>query len=94
MRSIVAFYEVDREYGGPEEGGWYFDSGRFVRAIGFYLTDEGAIEAVRRANRLLDRLQRHRRTVASVLYEGGRFRAFSFTGLPPERFPANRPIYG
>ncbi len=22
MRSIVAFYEVDREYGGPEEGGW------------------------------------------------------------------------
>jgi hypothetical protein len=27
MRSIVAFYEVDREYGGPEDGGWYFSSG-------------------------------------------------------------------
>jgi hypothetical protein len=73
MRSIVAFYEVDREYGGPEEGGWYFSSGRFVRAIGFYLTD--------------------RRSVESVLYYGGRFRAFSFTGLPPERFPVNRPHY-
>ena len=22
MRSILAFYEIDREYGGPEEGGW------------------------------------------------------------------------
>lgn len=37
MRSIVAFYEVDREYGGPEEGGWHYNTGRFVRAIGFYL---------------------------------------------------------
>jgi len=93
MRSIVAFYEVDREYGGAEEGGWYFDSGRFVRAIGFYLTDEAAITAVRRANRLLDRLQKHCRSVDSVLYDGGRFCAFSFTGLPPERFPADRPRY-
>ncbi len=93
MRSIVAFYEVDREYGGPEEGGWYFDSGRFVRATGFYLTDEAAIAAVRRANRLLERLQRHRHSVDSVLYTGGRYRAFSFTGLPPERFPAERPRY-
>jgi len=31
--------------------------------------------------------------VESVLYDGGRFRAFSFTGLPPERFPVNRPHY-
>jgi len=69
MRSIVAFYEVDREYGGPEEGGWYFSSGHFVRAIGFYLTDEAAITAVRRANRLLDRLQKHQRSVESVLYD-------------------------
>ncbi len=22
MRSILAFYEIDRCYGGPEEGGW------------------------------------------------------------------------
>lgn len=83
MRSIVAFYEVDREYGGPEEGGWYYDTGRFVRAIGLHLTDEAAMTAVRRANRLLERLQRHRRSVGSVLYDGGRYRAFSFTGVPP-----------
>ncbi|MFE8108082.1 hypothetical protein DTL00_18830 [Sphingomonas melonis] len=74
-------------------GGWHYDTGRFVRAIGFYLTDEAAIAAVRRANRLFERLQRHRRSVDSVLYEGGRYRAFSFTGLPPARFPAERPRY-
>ncbi len=71
----------------------HYDTGRFVRAIGFYLTDEAAIAAVRRANRLFERLQRHRRSVDSVLYEGGRYRAFSFTGLPPARFPAERPRY-
>lgn len=85
MRSIVAFYEVDREYGGPEEGGWYFSSGRFVRAIGFYLTDEAAITAVRRANRLLDRLQKHRRSVESVLYDGGRFSTRRLERATPER---------
>lgn len=26
----VAAYMVGREYGGPEEGGWYYDSGRVI----------------------------------------------------------------
>ena len=93
MRSIVAFYEVDRAYGGPEEGGWYYDTGRCVRPLGVYLNDEAAHKAAQRANRLLERLQRRRRSVDSVLYEGGRFRAFSFAGLAPEYFPAERPHY-
>ena len=91
MRSILAFYEIDREYGGPEEGGWYYDSGTFVRAIGVHLTDESAVRAMRRANRLLERLQRHQPRIDSVLYTGGRHRAFTFTGLPLERFLAERP---
>ena len=93
MRSILAFYEIGREYGGPEEGGWYFDSGTFVRAVRVCLDDADAIQAMRRANRLLDRLQRRKPSVDSVLYRGGRHRAFSFTGLPPERFPTERPRY-
>jgi hypothetical protein len=28
-----------------------------------------------------------------VLYSGGRYRAYTFTGLPPERFPERRPRY-
>lgn len=26
----IAAYETDREYGGPEEGGWYYDTGRRI----------------------------------------------------------------
>lgn len=93
MRSILAFYEVDRAYGGPEEGGWRYDTGTFVRAIAVHFDDQAAITAQRRANRLLERLQRHKPDTSSVLYDGGRFRAFTFSGLPPERFPATRPHY-
>ena len=31
MKYVVAFYAVDRAYGGPEEGGWWFDTGELVR---------------------------------------------------------------
>ena len=71
MRSILAFYEIDREYGGPEEGGWWYDSGTFVRAIALHFDDAAAIAAQQRANRLLERLQRHRPTIDSCLYAGG-----------------------
>lgn len=70
-----------------------YDTGTFVRVIALHYHDEAAVAAMRRANRLLDRLQRHRPPVDSAAYTGGRFRAFSFSGLPPTRFPARRPEY-
>lgn len=93
MRSILAFYEVDRAYGGPEEGGWWYDTGTFVRALAIHFDDGAAIAAQRRANRLLERLQRHKPDVTSAIYNGGRYRAFTFSGLPPKRFPVQRPLY-
>lgn len=30
MSHWVVVYEIDREYGGPEEGGWWYDTGRLV----------------------------------------------------------------
>lgn len=93
MRSILAFYEIDRNYGGPEEGGWWYDSGTFVRAIAIHYDDKAAIAAQRRANRLLERLQRHKPDVSSAIYNGGRYRALTFSGLPPAHFPAERPAY-
>ena len=30
---FVNVYEVDRNYGGPEEGGWWFDSGTVVNTF-------------------------------------------------------------
>lgn len=32
----VNAYEVDRLYGGPEEGGWYFDAGEPLESIRVY----------------------------------------------------------
>jgi hypothetical protein len=29
----VNIYELEQHYGGPEEGGWWFDSGRCVRSF-------------------------------------------------------------
>ena len=71
----------------------YDSGGTFVRAIALHFDDAAAIAAQQRANRLLERLQRHRPTIDSCLYAGGRYRALTFTGLPPERFPAERPRY-
>ena len=93
MRTILAFYDMDLEYGGPEEGGWWFATGTFVRAIGVFLDEAAAERAQRRANRLLERLQRHRTPISSITYTGGRFRALAFNGLPPAAFPAERPAY-
>ena len=93
MRTILAFYEIDRAYGGREEGGWWYDAGTFVRVIGFFLDEAAAVRAQQRADRLLDRLQQHRTPVSSVTYTGGRYRALTFTGLPPAHYPAERPSY-
>lgn len=35
-------YELNRAYGGPEEGGWWYDTGRFVRTIGVHENQEDA----------------------------------------------------
>lgn len=70
-----------------------FDTGTFVRVAGLFRDEAAAERAQQRANRLLERLQRHRTPMSSVTYTGGRFRALTFTGLPPAHFPATRPSY-
>ncbi|MFT4026817.1 MAG: hypothetical protein QM676_08465 [Novosphingobium sp.] len=93
MRYIVALYEVDRAYGGPEDGGWYFDTGELVRLLALAPTEDRAVSIASRANRLLDRLQRHRRPVSSVLYDGGRHTAIVYEWTAPPSFPEQRPHY-
>lgn len=63
MAHVLAIYEIDRAYGGPEEGGWWYDCGQLVRIIGTARTSTRAYQLAARANRLLDRLQRHTRPV-------------------------------
>src|SRR3546814_21082377 len=91
MRYIIALYEIDRAYGGAEEGGWWYDTGELARLLALAPTAARAIQLADRANRLLERLQRHRRRVDSVLYDGGRYTAIVFEWTAPPAFPEVRP---
>ena len=65
-RHVVAFYEIDRAWGGPEEGGWWYDCGELARVLKVVPSADAAHDLAARANRLMDRLQRGRRDVGSV----------------------------
>lgn len=93
MRFVLAFYEIDRSWGGSEEGGWWYDTGTLVRVHRVESREDTAIAIAARANRLLERLQRCERPVSSVAYDGGRHRLIVFAESPPRRFPTCRPTY-
>jgi len=40
MLIYVNIYRVGRSYGGPEEGGWYFDTGTPIGAVPITVTEE------------------------------------------------------
>ncbi|MFG1250071.1 hypothetical protein [Xanthobacter flavus] len=93
MSYVIAFYEVDKAYGGPEEGGWWFDTGTLVRVFAVSRSETRANAIARRANGLLARLQRSKRSVGSVLYDGGRHEAHVYENTAPAHFPDTRPHY-
>jgi hypothetical protein len=94
----VAIYLIDRAYGGPEEGGWYYDCGTP------YLEPEAALH-MRAFDRLSDayHYSEHlnlsvlpawnegRAEVSSVLSEG-QYKALWSEGFP-QPFPTSRPHY-
>ena len=51
---VVAAYDVGRAYGGPEEGGWWYDVGSHVRTLSVHAREEEAYERCRRLNRSLN----------------------------------------
>ena len=90
---VVAFYEVDQQYGGPEEGGWWYDSGFLKRVFRVCKSEEEAYKYARRANDLLNVIQKDLPSVTSVLYDGGRYRAWVYDNNAPWVYPANKPYY-
>jgi hypothetical protein len=93
MTYVLAFYEIDRAYGGPEEGGWWFDTGRLERIFKVCKSKDQAYAFARRANRLLEVLQRNGRCVNSVIYDGGRYSAGVFENYAPPYYPESKPHY-
>ena len=63
----IAFYEIDRAYGGSEEGGWWFDTGRLERIARTFKNEAAAYKWCNRANHILDVIQRDCRNVESVI---------------------------
>ncbi len=64
-------YLVDQAYGGPEEGGWWFECGTFVRCIGKY-GDENLARRIQKGwQKTLDlEVNNGRPSISSVLSEG------------------------
>jgi hypothetical protein len=93
MAYVIGFYELGLEYGGPEEGGWYYETGDLVRTFAVVQDREEAHAKCRRANDLLQHIQRNKRAVSSVLYRGGRYGACLYEDKLPEHYPTTRPRY-
>ena len=90
---VVSFYQMGRQQGGPEEGGWWFNTGQLVRTFKVAKTEEDAIVTCGRANRLLTRFRRGKRDIYSMGYDGGEHRAMIHEDVAPPSFPAEQPYY-
>jgi hypothetical protein len=100
----VAVYLDDRSYGGPEEGGWYYDCGdRIDHQIGdldlamtmpHTFTDENeAYGLADKLNTILNETANKGRPEISSVLSQGRYRAHVYEGYPPVRYPERRPHY-
>jgi len=48
---LVSEYRITREFGGPEEGGWWWDRREFVRVTSRNLTEDQARAECKRRNK-------------------------------------------
>jgi len=87
---FVTVYEINRAYGGPEEGGWYYDTGRLM---GWWQASS-CEEAYELADSLENETYRPNGNSGSVVYVGGDY-SFEITrGAPgPEFYPEETPRY-
>ena len=103
MLMSVGLYMVDRQYGGPEEGGWFFDSGELVEDPSDYerlgatprtFADAAGAEAfVRSLEPGLLALNEGRPDIGHS-NSRGQYELMSFEGASlPKAFPERRPTY-
>jgi len=92
---IVGVYELDRAYGGAEEGGWWYDTGELVRICRVFRNHESASDYAYRMNRTLQYRIKKSRSVPyySVIYSGGAYQAQVYINELPKFYPSERPYY-
>lgn len=93
---IVAVYLVDKSFGGPEEGGWWFETGEFIRQVKQF---KSVLKACTYSHRFNSKLRSRkfgpnldRPSISSVLSEG-EYQALVFEDRCPENYPLTRPFY-
>lgn len=88
IRWWVAVYEEDQGYGGPEEGGWWFDIGEVKQVVpcSSYEQAENMRELLR------TEWKDEGRPTYSVLYSGGNYR-ISIEKNYPKDYPQRVPHY-
>lgn len=95
MKYIVAVYELDLQYGGPEEGGWWYESGDLCRIMSVHKDEDAAYAAAWRINSLLSYRRRLscQPGLSSMAYRGGQLEALVMDDYAPKHFPERRPHY-
>jgi len=93
---LVAIYLEDMRYGGPEEGGWYYNTGQLVRVAKGFNSEQTAIAYCCRLNHKLKSRRfgpnRDRREMSSVLSEG-EYWAQVHENEAPKGYPDQKPRY-
>lgn len=97
----VAIYLMDKAYGGPEEGGWWYDTEEVSRASKHLeharlFRDErmeDAYEYARTLNKRYDEEWNEGRPEISSVTSIGRYRALVNKGTVPKNYPTRRPRY-
>jgi len=90
----VAIYDCNREYGGPEEGGWWYDTGSLVSREGTFWNRSNAWREANRMNAWCeaDNTANQRRPIYSVLCNGV-LGAYVMPYPAPAGFPQRTPRY-
>lgn len=97
MAYTVAIYLVDRAYGGPEEGGWWYECGEpvleFAAKTRGFARENDAYRYAETLNQssFIEELNEGRPDIGSVLSRG-QYSAVVQEGFPSP-FPATRPHY-
>lgn len=93
----VAFHNIDRAYGGAEEGGWYYDCGEPCAELKEHtrtIKNRNAAERhLSRLTKMEAELNEGCRPIYSVAYDGDAVQAIMQRGTIPHEWPTERPHY-
>ncbi len=86
----VNLYLIDRGYGGPEEGGWWYEYGEFIEPAALFTDEDEALAYARKLND--DNPMNEGRPDISSVNSMGRY-TYLVQDRPGRDYPEARPYY-